>query len=166
MKLTAQFVAKENKLFTLDGKEYVSAIKTLSAKSLIAENALPELSEGELLCLSLSWADVGKDEDSYDEAFLASLRDFLKALEEKKQFAFIKPEEPEGELTSSEKEAFVASMKHCARRIKDAASVVGFAVPKAVDSSFFMEELSAKHGHYIYFSSDDSLLSDSAIVRI
>ena len=60
-------------------------------------------------------------------------------------------------------------MVHCARRIKDCTSVIGFAIPAeliAKDSDFgpdsyaqwFINEMNVKHGHYVYFA-------DSAVIE-
>ena len=167
MKLEKQFLSKDNKLYLLDGTECpVLNIPVLSGNLCINEDYARSVNS--FSCIELGWTQVGCDEESYNEEFLAGFRDFLKVLDEKKQFVFIVPVADKVPATAEEKEAFVASMKHCARRVKDCASVVGFAVPSeetGVDSSFFMSELSAKHAHYIFFSRDSKVLSDSSVVK-
>lgn len=95
------------------------------------------------------WSDVEAAPGEYNEDFLARLRDELKSLEAKNSFVFIEPVLDR----SGGHEDFTAAMKHCARRIKDCASVIGFEIPEAVFErrDFFIGELSAKHGHYCYF---------------
>lgn len=101
---------------------------------------------------TVRWSDVEGAEGEYSEEFLAKLRDELKTMENSGKFVFIEPvsdrDAPFGQ--------FVAAMKHCARRIKDCKSVAGFAIPEIADSeekcSFFVEEISAKHAHYCFFS--------------
>ena len=167
MKLQAQFVAKENSLYTLEGSPVqFNTEKIFSARECITNGIDFIDGTSPLAFISVSWDDVGRDEENYDEAFLASFRDFLKLMEEKKSFCVIVPV-CEGEtLSETQKESFTASMKHCARRIKDAASVVGFSVPEFSNADFFIEELSAKHAHYIFFSADEKLLSNGSIVRM
>lgn len=185
MKLEKRFYAEGNKLFYMEEKtELPPAAERLSApgsvKSFAADGSLPaDLSR--LLLLELPWTQVGCDESSYNEEFLASFRDFLKALEDKGGYAAVIPVADTwpaadggagtaaGETAAAEKEALTASFKHCARRIKDCASVVGFAVPACLsgaDADFFMEELSAKHAQYVFFTADPALLQNPALVRL
>ena len=167
MKLEKQFLSKDNKLYFLDGTECsVQNIPVLGGNLCITEEYARSVNS--FSCIELNWTQVGCDEESYNEEFLASFRDFLKVLEEKKQYVFLIPVADKLPSSEEEKEAFVASMKHCARRIKDCASVVGFAIPSeetGIDASFFISELSAKHAHYVFFSRDSKVLSDSSIVK-
>lgn len=117
------------------------------------------------MCISIAWSKIGLDEENYDESFLAKLRDFFKSLEDKKIYAFILPLADKIPNSESEKENFIASFKHCARRIKDCTSIVGFAVPDCVNQNIFMQELLAKHSHYIFFSKNQNLLKDKFIVE-
>ena len=66
-------------------------------------------------------------------------------------------------------QTYIDAMVHCARRIKDCTSVIGFAIPAeliAKDSDFgpdsyaqwFINEMNVKHGHYVYFA-------DSAVIE-
>lgn len=167
MKLEKQFVSKDNKLYMLDGTEVpVVNASVLEAKFCVNEASAQNVNV--FACIELPWTQIGCDEESYNEEFLARFRDFLKALDEKKVFAFIVPVADKIPSSEDEKDAFVASFKHCARRIKDCVSVAGFAVPSletGIDSSFFMEELSQKHEHYVFFSKDGNVLSDSSVVK-
>ena len=125
MKLEALFTAKDNSLFTVEGKAVV-----LDSENRIqaGESFIPmPLKIDAPLFIDVAWTLVGMDEESYNEAFLANLRDYLKVMEEKKQFAVIVPVADSDAGSPDKKEAFTASMKHCARRIKDCVSVIGFA---------------------------------------
>ncbi len=168
MKLEARFTSHDNKLYKLDGSPFeVSSIVTDSSSYLAdSENAVKSAPGDCATLLMVTWASIGFDEESYNESFLAELRDVLKALEEAGKYAVILPSAEDEVLSEEQKEAFIAGCKHCARRIKDASSVIGFAIPKDVNADFFIEELSAKHKHYIYFSNDEALLKEKAsIVR-
>ena len=107
----------------------------------------------------VSWSAVEPQSDVYDEAFLAALREELKALEEQQKYVFIEPCCDKGDCIALA-EPFIAAMKHCARRIKDCVAVAGFAIPPsftekgfgaATVTADFIEALSQKHAHYVYF---------------
>lgn len=154
MKLDAKFKCENKQLYFLDGTlVQSSAFKKISAKDFLSD----DLQGSDFFCIDVKFSEVGFDEDSYNEDFLAGLRDSLKVLEEKNKFAFMNPVFDAQELNDSSKENFTASMKHCSRRIKDCENVIGFAVPSEVNSEYFIEELSAKHKHYIFFNSDSTI---------
>lgn len=108
---------------------------------------------------SVAWSQVEPEAEAYDEAFLAALREELKALEDDGKFVYIDALfDKEGDAAS-----FTAAMKHCARRIKDCVSVAGFSIPQALAKDGFAEgspaadyiaELSQKHGQYVFFCKD------------
>ncbi|MBR4600612.1 MAG: hypothetical protein IKO39_11270 [Treponema sp.] len=138
MKLERLFEVKESKLYTIEGEGVSTAGKAFCVK----------------------WSDVEGNPEEYNEDFLAKLRDDLKALEDKKEFVFIEPVFDK----NAGAEQFTAAMKHCARRIKDCVSVIGFAIPAEILASkaFYIEELSAKHAQYCFFCKEDA---GSDIVR-
>ena len=127
MKLERLFEVKDQKLYTLSG----------DAVSL----------EGK--AFPVKWSDVEAGAEEYNEDFLAKLRDELKSLEEKGEFVFIEPVFDK----HADYEQFTAAMKHCARRVKDCVSVIGFAIPSEIfeQRAFYMKELSAKHAQYCFF---------------
>ena len=127
MKLERLFEVKDNKLYKVSGEEISPEGRAFPVK----------------------WSDVEACAGEYNEDYLAKLRDELKSKEEKKEFVFIEPIFDK----DSDFEQFTAAMKHTARRIKDCLSVIGFAIPEAVVSKkdSYIEELSAKHGHYCFF---------------
>ncbi|MCQ2240657.1 hypothetical protein [Treponema sp.] len=142
MKIEAKFYSEKNELFFLDGSK-------------------AELNSDKIKAYGVKWTQVGLDEDSYNEEFLANLRDQLKAMEDEGTYGFVVPECDSSCDDEAKKEAFVASMKHCARRIKDCENIIGFSIPEEVDFTFFMEELSAKHKHYIYFTKNSQLANSN-----
>lgn len=129
MKLERLFEVKDSQLYKISGEKF----------EITSENIRP-----------VKWSDVEGEAEAYNEEYLAKLRDELKALEEKNCFVLIEPVFDK----NCSKEQFTAAMKHAARRIKDCVSVIGFALPSEVESEkdFYIEELSAKHAQYCFFS--------------
>ena len=127
MKLERLFEVKEQKLYTVSGESVSTEGKAFPVK----------------------WSSVESGAEEYNEDFLAKLRDELKSREEKGEFVFIEPVFDK----SGDYEQFTAAMKHCARRIKDCVSVIGFAIPTEIfeNRAFYIEELSAKHAQYCFF---------------
>ena len=162
MRLEAQFTARDNRLYFLDGTECpLEGVPVLEAPGCVKDSRIP----GEKVsCVRVPWTLVGTEGAGYDEEFLAEFREWLKALEAEGRFVFVSPVADRVPCSDSEREDFTASFRHCARRIKDTASVIGFAVPREADAGFFRAELFAKHGHYIFFSGDEDVLKDSAVV--
>lgn len=166
MKLDPKFKSSENKLFFLDGRECsLEQAQKLDART-FSRDVKNLTQSSKLFILSLSWKETGLDEDSYNENFLADLRDALKYCEEVEAYAVISPLCDSAADSPAQKEAFTASMKHSARRIKDCENVIGYEIPEAADPDFFVEELSAKHAQYIFFSKNENLLKNPAIVKL
>lgn len=129
MRLEKLFEVKERKLFKIaDGSEVA---------------VLPEMA------VRVRWSDVEPEEGAYNESFLADLRNELKSLEARGAFVLVEPVCDKRE----DAEPLIAAMKHTARRIKDCAAVVGFAVPEELLGSAdeYIAELGAKHAHYCFF---------------
>ena len=127
MKLERLFKVENQKLYTVSGEAVPTDGKAFPVK----------------------WSDVEGESEEYKEDFLAGLREQLKELEEKGSFVFIEPLFDK----SADYQQFTAAMKHCARRIKDCVSVIGFAIPEEIfeHRSFYIEKLSAKHQQYCFF---------------
>lgn len=143
MKLERLFEVKDSRLFKVSGEEVsLSSVKVKSVK----------------------WSEVEDLPEEYNEEFLAGLRDELKALEEKKEFAFIEPVFDKQPAGDSSIEQFTAAMKHTARRIKDCSSVIGFAIPAEIEAEkdFYISELLQKHQQYCFFSKS---ITDGSIVK-
>lgn len=145
MKLEPLFYAKENKLFKIDDN---SQFDCSSLKK-----------------FELPWSQIEFEEDKYNEECLAQLRDDLKKLEIHNEFAVIVPKVDKAFDSQEQKEAFINTFNHCARRIKDCISVAGFELAPelcaqgfAEDSisSDFMNTLAIKHAQYVYFVSQTS----------
>ena len=162
MKIDAQFYAERNALFRLDGTPVALAdVPVADVAACLAGHA-----GAELLCgVRVPWSAVGLSEDSYDEAFLAAFRDFLKRLEAEKRFVVIVPVVDSPVEGDTGREALTAAFVHCARRVKDCASVVGFCIPAEVDAAAFWEALLRKHPHYLFFSTDSEVLVDQTVIQ-
>ena len=139
MKLEKRFEAKDNQLYRIGSAEAVD-VSTMAKQ--------------------VRWSDVEPEPEAYNEAFLAELRDALKAAEATGAYVFIEPVCDKAIDTPALTEQCIAAMKHCARRIKDCASVAGFALPGAfaatgfapnTSAALFIEALSQKHAQYVFF---------------
>lgn len=115
--------------------------------------------------VEISWAKVEIEDESYNEEFLAALREELKPLDTQNQFVILCPVVDRKFETPEETEAFINAMNHTARRIKDCTCVAGFLLPdelleKGIDgdspAAAFMETLAVKHAQYVYFVPEKS----------
>ncbi len=157
------------KLHVLD-LDFVSGISDFSDIS--ESDVFPE-NKNRISVIKVQWEKIDFGGGNYNEEILAELRAYLKKLEENGRFAFIIPS-TEKEISDSDlADSYIKAMVHTARRIKDCASVVGFAVPdefleKDSDSEvsvldensysqWFVSEMNVKHGHYIYFVNSDKI---------
>lgn len=132
MKFEKLFESKENRLFKITGEEVPVTEK---------------------MAFSVKWSDVEGAEEEYNESFLAKLREELKALEEKNEFVFLEPVYDKNATPGQ----FNNAIKHTVRRLKDCKSVIGVALVKEVAEDRdvledFMEKISEKHPHYVYFA--------------
>ena len=115
MKLEPLFTVKENKMF---------CIKDNSEFDL---NALHKI--------EIKWSQVELELESYNEEFLAGLRDQLKVLDEKNEFAVLIPVVDKPLENAEQNELFINAFNHTARRVKDCVSVVGFELPVQLASA-------------------------------
>ena len=159
MKLDARFESKNGKLYALKtGAEadtgalipFDSGVLS-GASSEIAETEAQRFSDnsGKILAVYVPHRAVEISENMYDEMYLAALRVFLKSIEAYGAYAIVVP------ISDCGAERLTQAMCHTARRIKDCASVIGFALPDALtesEATTFTEAMSAKHAHYVYFS--------------
>ena len=148
MKLDPLFTIKENKLYKIEDDSLVDMSKIKK--------------------IDLPWTTVELESENYNEEFLAKLREELKAMEENGEFAIIVPvvdkKIEEDEDSENSEEAFVNACNHCARRIKDCVSVVGFEIPNEVtDIEGFRDTLWKKHAQYIYFTKKENISLDGII---
>ena len=182
MKIEAKFTVKSNKLFSADGLTEISIsspVRTEAAdvcKNTLAVDILKK-SESEMtaaknkfLFIDLPQSFMEISSGAYNETALASLRDFLKAIEKSELNAVIAPQFeddtdiPSLQADSSDSqgvESFIAAVSHAARRIKDCESVIGFAIPEKLlagglheksCAAEYISELKKKHEHYIFFA--------------
>lgn len=159
MKLDARFESKNGKLYALKtGAEadtgalipFDSGVLS-GASSEIAETEAQRFSDnsGKILAVYVPHRAVEISENMYDEMYLAALRVFLKSIEAYGAYAIVVP------ISDCGAERLTQAMCHTARRIKDCASVIGFALPDTLresEATTFTDAMSAKHAHYVYFS--------------
>ena len=164
MKLEAEFIAKDNLLYTVSGAPVpVNGITLVSGEDICAAGsdsaeAQRVLADGALhagipVGVTVPWTLVEPQPEQYNEEVLAVLRDFLKRMEELGQHAVIVPVAEQAD-DEEERDRLTAAMRHTARRIKDCRSVIGFAVPVCLLGApeAFVQELSHKHEHYVFFA--------------
>ena len=145
MKLEPLFTVKENKMF---------CIKDNSEFDL---NALHKI--------EIKWSQVELEPESYNEEFLAGLRDQLKVLDEKNEFAVLIPVVDKPLENAEQNEFFLNAFNHTARRVKDCVSVAGFELPVQLASADdFIDVLSVKHAQYIYFTKDKTIQNKSIVI--
>ena len=161
MKIDARFESKNGKLYAFStGAEADTSVLIpfdsgvlAGASSESAEAEAQRFSEkgGKIFAVYVPYLAVEISENTYDEMYLAALRVFLKSIETYGAHAIVVPV---SDGTCGE-ERLTQAMCHTARRIKDCASVIGFAIPEAMDESdaaAFTGAMSKKHAHYVYFS--------------
>lgn len=179
MKIEAAYVSKGNTLYTKDGAFVpLNNLITVDVSDILrAEDALPSLQSDVPLLLSLSYHKIEADKESYNEAFLAAFRDYLKLIEQRSIYVVIAPRFENNIIDASVVEKFIAAIKHTARRIKDCKSVIGFAIPKplmtgtinsatdCVRSYYvqYIEELLQKHEHYLFFAAKNDIEASDCI---
>ena len=167
MKLAEQFIPRNGTLVFLRGEMPVSLehIVFIDAHKIPADEAaaaqyVRSFSDSFIIAVRVLWSRVDCGEARYDEAFLASLRTFLKNREmcstTRGAYEIIVPECGDDVVQSKEDAMqFTAAMCHTARRIKDCASVIGFAIPEIFSeqqADAFIEAMRVKHEHYVFFS--------------
>ena len=137
MKLEALFYVRDKQLYKI------------SDNSLVSIDSLQRI--------EVKWSELELEEDSYNEEFLAALRENLKKLEVLQKFAFIEPVADKPLKDDTSEEAFIKAFNHCARRVKDCTNLVGMSLEaKLLHPKNFMETLAVKHEQYVYFSHDEN----------
>ena len=141
MKLDPIFTVKQNKLYKISDN---SAVDTAALKK-----------------IQIKWSEVELAEESYNEEYLANLREELKAMDDAGTFAVLVPVVDKPLDSAEQIEAFINTYNHTARRVKDCVSVAGFVLPEEITSkgfdagtpaADFMETLAIKHAQYVYFT--------------
>ena len=129
----------------------------------IADNS--EVDTSTLKRIDIPWSTVELEDEAYNEEYLASLREQLKAMETSESFAVLVPVVDKPLETPEDEELFINAYNHTARRVKDCTSVAGLElVPQLKDKQAFMDTLSIKHAQYIYFTKAENPLSDDIVV--
>ena len=141
MKLDPIFTVKQNKLYKISDN---SAVDAAALKK-----------------IQIKWGEVELAEESYNEEYLANLREELKAMDDAGTFAVLVPVVDKPLDSAEQIEAFINTYNHTARRVKDCVSVAGFVLPEEITSkgfdagtpaADFMETLAIKHAQYVYFT--------------
>ena len=166
MKLDARFESKNGKLYALKTGEEAdtgalipfdsSVLSSASSESAEAEAQRFSHDAGKILAVYVPHRAAEISENTYDEMYLAALRMFLKGIEAYGAYAVVVP------ISDCDAEQLTQAMCHTARRIKDCAAVIGFAIPDALtenEATAFIDAMSAKHAHYVYFSNRHRLSS-------
>ena len=166
MKLAARFESKNGKLYALKTGAEADTGALIPFDSSVLSGLPPESAEteaqrfshdaGKILAVYVPLSAAEISENTYDEMYLAALRVFLKGIEACGAYAVIVP------ICDCGAERLTQAMCHTARRIKDCESVIGFALPAAMEESeaaAFIDAMSAKHAHYVYFSNRHTLSS-------
>lgn len=129
----------------------------------IADNS--EVDTSTLKRIDIPWSTVELEDEAYNEEYLASLREQLKAMETSESFAVLVPVVDKPLETPEDEELFINAYNHTARRVKDCTSVAGLElVPQLKDKQAFIDTLSIKHAQYIYFTKAENPLSDDIVV--
>ena len=160
MKLDARFESKNGKLYALKTGEKADTgafipfdsgvLSGVSSESAEAEAQRFSQDRGKILAVYVSHRAAEISENTYDEMYLAALRVFLKGIETYGAYAVAVPLSD-----GDDAERLTQAMCHTARRIKDCASVIGFALPDSLtesEAAAFIDAMSEKHSHYVYFS--------------
>lgn len=182
MKLEPLFEVKQNELFTVQGTKVELNLKAIND----IKTEIPS-DKNFIYNIVIERTAVETEPECYNEEYLASLRDFLKKLEEDGMFAILNivPGNDKGGILikenaadSEEAAAYIACINHTARRVKDCVSVAGiwidsdFAAVDGADKVMLLEdELLKKHAQYVFFASDKirgalSGLSDEYMQKI
>ncbi len=115
--------------------------------------------------IDIPWSTVEIEEESYNEEYLAQLREQLKAMENAGKFAVLVPVADKTLDTPEQEEAFINAFNHTARRVKDCVSVAGMELPPQLkDKQAFMDTLAIKHAQYVYFTKAENPLSDDIVI--
>ena len=150
MKLDPIFTIKNNTLYKIDNN---SPVDTSTLKQ-----------------IQIKWSTVELAEESYNEEYLAQLRDELKAMEEAGTFALLVPLVDKPLENAEQVEAFINTYNHTARRVKDCESLAGFVLPDEITAKGFdagspardfMDTLAIKHAQYVYFVRASSAAKDA-----
>ena len=89
----------------------------------IADNS--EVDASTLKRIDIPWSTVELEDEAYNEEYLASLREQLKAMETSESFAVLVPVVDKPLETPEDEELFINAYNHTARRVKDCTSVAG-----------------------------------------
>lgn len=130
------------------------------------------------------WSNIEKDgPESYDEAYLALLREMIKKAETENLLVYFVPNEWYDKkdfwgATDTEDHDFLlehyyGAMLHLARRVKDCTNVIGFAFPRGEISPLDATETKERHKEFYelfqkkhpqYFFIEEEVQGDSGVI--
>ena len=173
MKFEPLVKSENHELFLINDNSKIETEKIKLISDFSLQN--PELPDEKLSAIKVLWSNVELSSGVYNEEYLSNLREYLKFLEENSKLVFIYSVAQKNFENPEEAENFILAMVHAARRIKDAQSVVGFALPDEIlikdksegflpegYASWFVQEMSKKHSHYVYFA-DETFLKENSL---
>ena len=140
-------------------------IFTVKNKKLYKISDGSEVDTSTLKRIEIPWSTVEIEDEAYNEEYLASLREQLKAMEAAGTFAVLVPIADKALDTPEQEEFFINAFNHTARRVKDCISVAGMELaPQLKDKQAFMDTLAIKHAQYVYFTQAENPLSDNIVI--
>ena len=140
-------------------------IFTVKNKKLYKISDGSEVDTSTLRRIEIPWSTVEIEDEAYNEEYLASLREQLKAMEAAGTFAVLVPIADKALDTPEQEEFFINAFNHTARRVKDCISVAGMELaPQLKDKQAFMDTLAIKHAQYVYFTQAENPLSDNIVI--
>ncbi|MBQ0162817.1 MAG: hypothetical protein KBS84_06640 [Treponema sp.] len=171
MKLDPIFTVKENKLYKISDNSEVNFTLT----DVTDIKSIGDGGANSIYNIIIEQKTIEPEYEAYSEEYLADLRDALKVLEEKGQFAVLniipgiddanKSKILNGTCEDDAVCDYVACVKHTARRVKDCVSVAGIFIREdfltegaAGKVMTLQDELLVKHAQYVFFA--DKGLSD------
>ena len=140
-------------------------IFTVKNKKLYKISDGSEVDTSTLKRIEIPWSTVEIEDEAYNEEYLASLREQLKAMEAAGTFAVLVPIADKALDTPEQEEFFINAFNHTARRVKDCISVAGMELaPQLKDKQAFMDTLAIKHAQYVYFTQAENPPSDNIVI--
>ena len=173
MKIEPLFKAENNALFRISDGKKIDTAKTskLLVKNILSGNAITPTEKNAPIGICVSWDEVDIGDGSYNEELLASLHDYLKALDDGGFCAIILPSSQKKLDGENDAEEFISAFVHTARRIKDCRCVAGFSIAtsllekdaaihslgESTHSRWFSSEMKIKHSHYAFFADKNDI---------
>ena len=159
MKVEPLFSFKGGILAGAGGKEFPAVpaqmrLEDFSAGVAEANIATLAAEGANLILLRLNLSQIALKPASFNEAALSRLREILKTAEERSAGAVLSIEDERDAASPSAQADLISAAEHTARRLKDCASLIGFAVPEGAGQEFLLEleaRFEKKHPTLLFF---------------